>query len=1521
MKYILIILFLSLIFFSAKSQSPTGLPTVNSPAAYYNIGWLRSDSGSIIATNPPTFTPRFFGTEVTYVNPGVDTSLWVWIGRWVKELKTGDIPNLTATLPIVYNAGNISCPTCGTGGGGITNLNTLTATTQTFATGTSGSDFNISSSGSVHTFNFPTASASNRGLLGTSDFTSFAAKQPQLNGTGFVKATGTTISYDNSTYYLASNPSNFTTLASFSALSPALYNNSTGVHSVDTTTGLTHVATQAYVLAHQASGTLTGASNLAPLFTTSVVSNTLVFTASNAGAHTYFGNNGGSPAGASFLTNTQVTADLNLFTNSLQGLVPASGGGTTNFLAANGTWIAPGGLIASVSNSDGTLTISPTTGAVVASLALGHANTWSGLQTFGTLTTTGNTIFSGLTSSGANDSVLTVDPTTGQLHRRSGVLNLFAGNLMTATGGDTLNAGGTALNNTTFAMGAFSLSITGLPNKSTALGTDSIPLIDLAGKLWKFPVPSGGSGGVTTVGAFSGSSQTNGASISTNTITFGPADATNPGMVKASGSQTFGSTITFNNAPILTTSSSVNQVWTATGTGGQGGWANNPGGAVSRNFLSDSIFQSASYRYRDTTLGIKYQFDYALAPVFVDSLHALTPITGYGYDSSNWVTIGTGSYLQTNSGYSVSGGKLVATGSSTYPNFIRLPFATKLDNWTGQLDYKITSLVTTDSGYKVRMVNTSGGTTAVLEAYLNTATGANFGKVALNSIQAGSASFEQYSSGAMATILANDSITVSLYYNFGVVIVTATDWTQLETVSTTYTNTYSSASGYAVTNTAQLTFNPGPSTYQVDHIKYSSNQPYRPSILVAGYSITDGFFAGSISADAYRVIGGSINAGTGDQTAQLILRVPEIEAQKPVSVLIGGIAGNDVAASVSSGVWQANLLGIYDSLTAHGISVYFTLESPRNSVDITAVNTYIKATFPGRWIDIYTPLWSGSGTGLNAAYSFDGTHWNAAGHALVAAVIDTSAQYLAMAAADPNLGVVKYYGKPHYTGADSLTHITYGDLVSYVASHASGVIQGGSRTDGAMMMQSGLNRIIASPLIIDSTGTSPTMTFRTTAGFKFFTNFAGSGDIPAGSAYQASTTNDLCFFADATGGAAGKGVHLLSLQNGGVQSWAEKLNVASGLGVTRFNKDGGYSQFNVLSTAPNTDAIIQMGLGNLAPITNGTDTLGTFQHQFAGLYAGYGNFTAALGAGKTSVATSFLSLAAATVGASSMNIAVSSFPPTSPGQGDVWATSGHLFYRDGSTSFDLINPSTPTLQQILTAGSTLTGANTIAQANNPLTFSSGAIVVSGAITGSAGNNSSQLTLSPATLTDNSSSGTVASKCDACFFSPTFAASTSTTYTNAATLYINGPPGAGTNVTNTNSWALQVGGGNSLIQGNLYSSHYLDNSPTPGIAAGTGAGTTPTVSIIGTDQSGQITVTTGTAPTLSGVIATITYASGFSFRTGTYPILFPGNSAAALLSGASMVFTTGSQTNFTITAGTSALLGATTYIFYYKVGAN
>jgi hypothetical protein len=62
---------------------------------------------------------------------------------------------------------------------GLTALNGLTAQIQNLAVGTSGTDFAINSVTDTHTFNLPTASATNRGALSSTDWTTFNNKAPK----------------------------------------------------------------------------------------------------------------------------------------------------------------------------------------------------------------------------------------------------------------------------------------------------------------------------------------------------------------------------------------------------------------------------------------------------------------------------------------------------------------------------------------------------------------------------------------------------------------------------------------------------------------------------------------------------------------------------------------------------------------------------------------------------------------------------------------------------------------------------------------------------------------------------------------------------------------------------------------------------------------------------------------------------------------------------------------------------------------------------------------------------------------------------------------------------------------------------------------------------------------------------------------------------------------------------------------------------------------------------------------------
>jgi hypothetical protein len=124
---------------------------------------------------------------------------------------------------------------------GITALNGLTAQVQYFQVGTSGSDFNISSTTATHTFNLPTASATNRGALSSADWTTFNNKQNAL--TNPITGTGTSgqVAYFNGTSSLTSNAA-----FAFTPTSQLLVNNSvTAASAIARGTNLTPTLTAA----------------------------------------------------------------------------------------------------------------------------------------------------------------------------------------------------------------------------------------------------------------------------------------------------------------------------------------------------------------------------------------------------------------------------------------------------------------------------------------------------------------------------------------------------------------------------------------------------------------------------------------------------------------------------------------------------------------------------------------------------------------------------------------------------------------------------------------------------------------------------------------------------------------------------------------------------------------------------------------------------------------------------------------------------------------------------------------------------------------------------------------------------------------------------------------------------------------------------------------------------------------------------------------------------------------------------
>lgn len=120
---------------------------------------------------------------------------------------------------------------------------------------------------------------------------------------------------------------------------------------------------------------------------------------------------------------------------------------------------------------------------------------------------------------------------------------------------------------------------------------------------------------------------------------------------------------------------------------------------------------------------------------------------------------------------------------------------------------------------------------------------------------------------------------------------------------------------------------------------------------------------------------------------------------------------------------------------------------------------------------------------------------------------------------------------------------------------------------------------------------------------------------------------------------------------------------------------------------------------------------------------------------------------------------------------------------------------------------------------------------------------------------------------------------------------------------------------------LTAKHFVPtNAAIPTAAAGTGAGTGPTVTVTAgsTDCKMQITVLTGTSPTAGGNIVVVTYNTAFAGTVNKGVVFSPAGANAAALSGATSPYISAETlTTFTFTSGSSALAATTTYMWNFQ----
>jgi hypothetical protein len=160
-------------FFSASSSG--GVPK-------FYIEILKYDGATFttIADNSLVPEPITSGTAIDLYLTSVAVPLTAMLTTDRIALRVYIVDSVLGRTIINHTQNSHLCQVITTFSSGLSSINGLTEQTQYLAVGTSGTDFAINSATDTHTFNLPTASATNRGALSSANWSIFNGKQNQI---------------------------------------------------------------------------------------------------------------------------------------------------------------------------------------------------------------------------------------------------------------------------------------------------------------------------------------------------------------------------------------------------------------------------------------------------------------------------------------------------------------------------------------------------------------------------------------------------------------------------------------------------------------------------------------------------------------------------------------------------------------------------------------------------------------------------------------------------------------------------------------------------------------------------------------------------------------------------------------------------------------------------------------------------------------------------------------------------------------------------------------------------------------------------------------------------------------------------------------------------------------------------------------------------------------------------------------------------------------------------------------------